>query len=50
MKRGKSLFKYYWYTAINCMRNGWDYLAKLYFDKAASIYEDWPISITGEVL
>ncbi len=50
MTRGKALFKYYWYTSINCMKNGWYYLSRIYYDKAASIYEGWVITITGEVL
>lgn len=49
-KLQKALFKYYLYTSNECLNNNYTYLAILYYEKAASVYEGWPITITGEVL
>lgn len=46
----KSKFKYYWYTSLQCLHNGYIKLARKYENKAALYYEGWIITEEGIVL
>lgn len=47
----KNLFIYYWYTHLECLKNGYNNLARKYHDKATKLYcDDWEITPNGIVL